>query len=105
MTMTEPINFGRANRMSEITQAVASLLIRGASPVADLYRVHTIRYVTIIFFCFCGCARGPTHDYYNPAMVGAKFKGPITMALVDDVKSETENCVRDGFTVIGKSDY
>ncbi len=64
-----------------------------------------MRYISIILLCLCGCAGGPTHDYYNPAVVGATFKDPITMALVDDVRAEKEKCVREGYTVIGSADY
>lgn len=53
----------------------------------------------------CGCAGGPTKDYYNPAMVGAKFKGPPTMALVDDVAVEKEKLIAKGYTVVGSTDY
>ena len=52
-----------------------------------------------------GCAGGPTHAYYNPAVVGAKFKGPITMALVEDVAIEKQRLVNGGYTVIGSTDY
>jgi hypothetical protein len=64
-----------------------------------------MRYLPIILLCLCGCAGGPTHHYYNPAVVGAKFKGPVTMTLVDDVKSEAEKLVDEGYTVIGRTDY
>jgi len=54
----------------------------------------------------CGCAGGPTHDYYSPAVVeGPKFKGPITMALVDDVQAQKEKDLKDGYILIGTSDY
>jgi len=65
----------------------------------------TIRFAAIILLSLCGCAGGPTKDYYNPAVVGAKFQEPITMALVEDLKAEKEKCVRDGYTVIGTTDY
>lgn len=64
-----------------------------------------------LFFCLlaavlCGCAGGPTHDYYSPVVVdGPKYKGPITMALVDDVQTEKQKCLADGYTLIGTSDY
>jgi hypothetical protein len=64
-------------------------------------------YWTFLFsVCLCGCAGGPTHDYYNPALVnGPKFNGPITIELVDDVKAEKEKCIRDGYTFIGSTSY
>src|SRR6185369_17742001 len=52
-----------------------------------------------------GCASGPTHDYYIPAVIGAKFKGPATMKLVDDLQAEKEKCLREGYTLIGSTDY
>lgn len=52
-----------------------------------------------------GCAGGPTKNYYNPAVVGAKYKGPVTLTLVEDPKSEAEKCVREGYIVIGTSAY
>jgi hypothetical protein len=60
----------------------------------------------LLIALFSGCAGGPTHDYYNPATVnGPKFKGPVTMSLVDDVKAEKERLVREGYTFIGSTDY
>jgi hypothetical protein len=72
-------------------------------------QMRTTRYITrllsISLLCLCGCAGGPTKDYYNPAVVGAKFKGPATMTLVEDVQMETERLVNEGYTVIGRSIY
>src|SRR5438552_16747847 len=52
-----------------------------------------------------GCASGPTHDYYNPTVVGAKYKGPVTIAQVDDLKTEVEKCQQQGYVVIGSTRY
>ena len=54
----------------------------------------------------CGCAGGPTHDYYSPVLNGGpKFKKPITFALVEDVAPAKAKCISDGYTLIGISDY
>src|SRR5437868_6961858 len=59
-----------------------------------------------LLVCLFGCAGGPTHDYYNPALVGGpKFKGAVTMTLVEDVRAEKEKLIREGYTFIGTSDY
>lgn len=52
-----------------------------------------------------GCAGGPTRDYYNPMVVGAKFKGPITMAMVDGIEAEKKNLLIRGYSVIGTTLY
>ena len=52
-----------------------------------------------------GCAGGPTHDYYNPVMGDAKFKGPVTMAHVDDVSIEKEKLLSQGYALVGSTDY
>ena len=55
-----------------------------------------------------GCAGGPTHDYYSPSLAGSsapKFKGQITFDLVDDVEVAKAQCVNDGYTLIGTSNY
>ncbi|HEY2084166.1 MAG TPA: hypothetical protein VGI88_15390 [Verrucomicrobiae bacterium] len=60
----------------------------------------------LLLIVLCGCAGGPTHDYYSPAVVGGtRFKGPITMSLVDDVNVEKEKCLAAGYVLIGTSDY
>ena len=65
------------------------------------------RFVIILFLlCLCGCAGGPTHDYYNPAVVnGPRFQRPITILLVENVQAEKEKYLRDGYTFIGSTDY
>ena len=63
-------------------------------------------WAALLLICSCGCAGGPTHDYYNPAVInGQRFQGPITIALVDDVRAEKEKCLREGYTLIGSTDY
>jgi hypothetical protein len=53
-----------------------------------------------------GCAGGPTHDYYSPALAnGPKLKGPITMSIVDDVQPEKQRHVAEGYTFIGETRY
>ncbi len=66
-----------------------------------------MRYLSalVLALCICGCASGPTHDYYSPAVVGAKFGGPVTMNMVDDSKAESEKCVKEGYTLVGRTDY
>lgn len=64
----------------------------------------------LLFYLFAsllaGCAAGPTHDYYSPVVVkGPRFQGPITLAVVEDVQTEKQKCLVDGFTLIGTSDY
>lgn len=64
--------------------------------------------ITLIVLCaflFAGCAGGPTKDYYNPAVVGAKYKGPVTLKLSENPKAEADKCVGEGYTVIGTSAY
>ena len=53
----------------------------------------------------CGCVGGPTKDYYNPTIVGANFKGPTTMARVEDLKAERDKLIGEGYTVIGTTQY
>jgi hypothetical protein len=53
----------------------------------------------------CGCAGGPTKEYYNPTVVGAKFKGPVTMNRVEDVGSERVRLVNAGYTLVGSTVY
>ncbi|HMJ89985.1 MAG TPA: hypothetical protein VK530_09225 [Candidatus Acidoferrum sp.] len=60
-------------------------------------------FLTIVLLA--GCAGGPTKDYYNPVIPDAKFKGAAAMARVDDVAAETARLVREGYTVVGRTDY
>jgi hypothetical protein len=66
-----------------------------------------MRYFSLLaLLALFGCANGPTHSYYSPAVVGGPhFKGPLTMSLVDDVQPEKQKCLADGYTLIGTSDY
>lgn len=52
-----------------------------------------------------GCAGGPTHDYYNPAMGDAKFKGPVTMEHVEDIAAAKEQALSNGYVLVGSTDY
>lgn len=64
-----------------------------------------MRLLAFGFLLLCGCAGGPTKDYYNPSIIGAAFKPPITIAHVDDVRTERERLVSEGYTVIGSTEY
>ena len=67
-----------------------------------------MRYIPflILGLCLCGCANGPTHDYYSPVVTGGpKFHKPVTMTLVPDVTLEKAKCLGEGYTLIGISDY
>jgi hypothetical protein len=54
---------------------------------------------------FCGCAGGPTKDYYNPLVPRAKFKGPAAIVRVDDLAAEKARLLREGYTLVGSTDY
>lgn len=41
----------------------------------------------------------------SEGVVEAKFKGPPTMSLVEDVQAEKEKCLKDGYVVVGSSQY
>jgi hypothetical protein len=52
------------------------------------------------------CASGPAHDYYNPVVADPpKFKGPLSIELVNDLDATQKKYVSDGYTVIGTSVY
>lgn len=61
--------------------------------------------LTCLSIGLIGCAGGPTKDYYNPTIVGAKYKGPVTMELVGEINSATADYIRSGYKVIGKTAY
>lgn len=64
-----------------------------------------MRYFIICLLFLSGCA-GPLHQYYNPAVVdGPKFKGPVTMKLVQSVPAEKEAWTKEGYVLIGTADY
>jgi hypothetical protein len=52
-----------------------------------------------------GCAGGPTKDYYNPVLPTAKFKGPPSIILVEDVAAEKARLLSEGYTLVGATDY
>ena len=62
-------------------------------------------WLPVLACVFCGCVGGPTKDHYNPIVIGARFKPPITMERVEDVAGEKEGLVREGYTVIGSTIY
>jgi len=68
---------------------------------------ESMKIVSLVVGCLllAGCAGGPTHDYHNPTLVGAKFRPPITMTRVEEVGAEKERLVREGYTVVGATDY
>lgn len=62
--------------------------------------------ILLLVTVLCGCAGGPTHDYYNPIAVdGRRFDGPITMEHAPDLKEAVKNRIKEGYTVIGNTDY
>jgi hypothetical protein len=68
--------------------------------------MKTLIPILLCVIVLSGCAGGPTHDYYNPALVnGPRFKGPVTVSLVDNVVDEQKKCLADGYTVIGSTAY
>ena len=68
--------------------------------------MQKILLLLLLILFMCGCPGGPTHDYYNPTVTGGeKFKGPVTMALVDDIRTEKAKCLQEGYKVIGTTDY
>lgn len=62
-------------------------------------------YFGICLAVLAGCAGGPTHDYYNPRVHGAKFKGPATVKQVTDITNEVARLMVEGYTLIGQTDY
>jgi hypothetical protein len=66
------------------------------------------QFLGLTFACglfLSGCAGGPTHDYYNPAIGDAKYKGPVTMEHVDDVTGAKETLTSQGYAFVGSTDY
>ena len=61
--------------------------------------------IAICVLLLAGCAGGPTKDYYNPAVTGAKHSGPIVITRVDSVAAERASRERAGYTVLGTTDY
>jgi hypothetical protein len=63
--------------------------------------------LSLLICLVSGCAGGPPHHYYSPVSGGTshKFKGPIILALVDDINVEKEKRLKDGYVLIGHSDY
>ncbi len=51
------------------------------------------------------CANGPTHDYYNPAIIGAHYKGPVTIEQVKGIQNVLEQRQSEGYAIIGKTIY
>jgi hypothetical protein len=72
------------------------------------FDVAAMRNILLLLCCaaLSGCAGGPTHDYYNPAVANPpKFKGDVTIELVDDLEAAQKKCVAEGYLVIGTSVY
>jgi hypothetical protein len=60
----------------------------------------------VLLLILAGCVGGPPKDYYNPKISDApKYKGPVTIEVVDDIESTTKQNVGDGYKVIGTSVY
>ena len=58
-----------------------------------------------LLIVLCGYAGGPTHDYYNPALVnGPKFKADYH-PRVDNLQAEKERLLKEGCTLIRSTDY
>lgn len=56
----------------------------------------------------CGCANGPTHDYYNPVENSAgdlRFSGPVRIECVNDLKEAEAKCMNRGGVLMGESSY
>src|SRR5437667_12787165 len=69
-------------------------------------KTKTLSIYTCIAAClFCGCAGGPTKDYYNPVLPTAKFKGPAVIVRVEDVNAEKARLSSAGSTQVGATDY
>src|SRR5882724_6759004 len=51
------------------------------------------------------CAGGPTKDYYNPQILDAHFKGPVTITQTDLLNAELEKCHDQGYEIIGITRY
>src|SRR5436305_10717444 len=66
-----------------------------------------MRYVALCLLALlCGCAGGPPHDYYSPAVVdGPRFKGAITMEVVDDIEAAKSRYLSDSCILLGTSNY
>ncbi len=50
------------------------------------------------------CAGGPPKDYYNPTDP-PKFKGALSIEIVQDLEAAKAKCIAEGYTVIGTSVY
>lgn len=55
----------------------------------------------------CGCVGGPTHDYYNPLVTDARYKGPATILQVapEEMKNALAQAKEDGYVFIGQTVY
>jgi len=62
-------------------------------------------FACLLALILCGCAGGPTHDFYKPVVLDAKFKGPVTIELVESLPLAKEKCLREGYAVVGTTAY
>ncbi len=55
----------------------------------------------------CGCAGGPTHDWYKPtgATADVPFKGKAALIESSDYWNDIRARMRDGYRLFGTSDY
>lgn len=54
-----------------------------------------------LFLLLAGCAGGPAHEFYNPAVVGAKYPPPVTMTLTEKPRQDADRLVAQGYQMIG----
>lgn len=67
---------------------------------------HMKKLFPVLLLILAGCAGGPPKDYYNPKVSNApKYKGPVSIEVVEDIESATKQHVENGYTVIGTSVY
>ena len=71
----------------------------------------TIKHLGVLFLLVAwlsGCAAsGPTHDYYNPMVTDAKFKGEVTIIQVspENLDDALNQAKADGYAIIGQTIY
>lgn len=76
--------------------------------IGQILRIQPMKpqFLALVFLFSAGCADGPTHTYYNPAIVdGPRFKGPVTISQVKDLDSEVKKCLDQGYVIIGRTIY
>lgn len=61
--------------------------------------------LSLLVAVLCGCAGGPTKDYYNPSVIGAKFLPPVTLQLAETPRAEADKLTQKGYVIVGTSAY